>query len=99
MLDLFGGEFLAYFVERFDCLVAHERFFYRSKVVKGSQEDVSVLWPSNVLDKIPQLFAKGGQDLIFVLNRIVQEGYQLLSRSVGAQSEGDCRQPVYRIQS
>lgn len=50
-------------------LIPHERLFDGGEVFQRRQEHVPVLWPADILDKVAQLFAEGGEDFVFVFHR------------------------------
>lgn len=56
------------FVASSTCLVPNKRFFNGGQVLEGGQQDVSVLWSSDVFDKVSQFLAQHSQNFVFVLD-------------------------------
>jgi len=62
-------------------LIPHERLFDGGEVFQRRQEHVPVLWPADILDKVAQLFAEGGEDFIFVFHRFYAHASALYGES------------------
>ena len=59
-----------------------------------------VLRTTDVFLEVPsQFLRKRKKNLIFVVDRILKEGYQLIARTFRAQREGNRRYPMNGIQS
>lgn len=66
-------------------LVAHNGFLYRSEILKGGEEDVTPLRPSDVLNEVAELLAQGNKHFVLILDRF----YRVSGLSSWAQSASD----------
>lgn len=71
-------------------LVANQGLLYGGEILKRAQQHLCVFSPPNVLLKVaPELLRQCEQDLVFVIDRVLEEGYQFIARALWSQCEGN----------
>lgn len=81
-------------------LFAHDRLLDRRQVLQRAQEQVRVLRTAEVLGKVRiKLLGEREQHLVLVVKRLVQEGDQLVPRTLGTQRQRNRRDAVNRVQA
>lgn len=80
-------------------LLPDEGLLNRGQVLERAEDEVCVLPSSDKLSERSELLCESEEDLVLVVELVLEERDQLLSRALRAESERDRRQPPDRRQT